>query len=218
MSLRIFEEPAQVIETPQQTDVSFAGRILFCALASLVAVIPAITTAYSGLGVTNVFRRMSNPEHASTAIAMDALHRFNRPLIVALAISAVMSFGFALFLATNAKGRLNSVGLPFSIGIPIIAALPVVFLWFAETTTIDVLGGKVANAAIQESAQTISNLMFSAIAAGLLAQGVTLVCAIVSLFMPITKRTDPLSLRRAFVWAVSGTVLLVFAVAFFVIA
>ena len=217
MSLRIFDEPAQVVETPQQQDVSFAARILFCTWAAVVAAIPAFVTAYSGLAITNVFRAMTNAENARTVVVMDALHRFNRPVVITLAISAFLAFVLALIVATNPRARLNSVGLPFSVSVPIIAALPAVFLWFAETTTIDLITGKLINPNVQATAQTISNLMFSSIAAGLLAQGVSLVCAIVSLFIPITKRPDPLSLRRAFAWAVSGTLLFVFAVAFFVL-
>lgn len=217
MSLRIFDEPAQTAEAPAQVVPSFATRILFCTWAALVAVIPAITTAYSGMAITSVFRRMTNPEYAKTAVVMDALHRFNRPVVLALGIAALLAFAMALVVVTNDKGRLNSVGMPFSIAVPIIAGLPAVFLWFAETTTIDLLTGKLTNPHVPTIAQTISNLLFCAIAAGLLAQAVTLVCAIVSLFIPITKRTDPLSLRRAFTWAVSGTLLLVFAIAYFVI-
>ena len=217
MSLRIFDEPVETVESPQSLDVSFGARILFCSWAALVAVIPAFATAYSGFAITGVFRRMTNAENARAAVIMDALHVSNRPLVIALAVSAFLAFVLALLLATNARARLNSVGLPFSIAVPIIAALPAVFLWFAETITIEVLTTKDRNYPVQATAQTVSNLLFCTIAAGLLAQGVTLVCAIVSLFIPITKRTDPFSLRRAFVWAISGTLLFVFAVAFFVL-
>jgi hypothetical protein len=217
MSLRIFEEPLETVESQQQLDVSFAARILFCIWASLVAVIPAFVTAYCGLAITNIFRSMTSAENASSAVVFDSIHRFNRPVIITLGISAFLSYVLALVLATNPRARLASVGLPFSIAAPIIAALPAVMLWFAETTTIDVLTSKITNAPVQETAQTISNLLFSAIALGLLAQGATLICAIVSLFMPLRKRNEPLSLRRAFVWAASGTVLLVFAVSYFVL-
>jgi hypothetical protein len=218
MSLRIFEEPVEAVESPQQLEASFAARTLFCIWASLVAAIPAFVTSYAGLAITNVFRSMTNAENASTAVVLDALHRFNRPVIITLGISAFLSFALALVIATNPRARLASVGLPFSIAVPIIAALPAVILWFSETTTIDVLSGKITNSPVESTAQTISSLLFSAIALGLLAQGATLICAIVSLFMPLRKRSDPLSLGRAFVWAVSGTLLLVFAAAYFVIA
>ena len=218
MSLRIFDEPAETAEAPQSLDVSFAAKIFFCVWAALVAVIPPITTSYAALGITNMFRSMTNAENAGARVVMDTLHRFNRPLVVALAISAFMAFAFALVIATNVKSRLTSVGLPFSVAVPIIAALPALFLFFAETTTIEVITTKDRNYPVQATAQMVSNLLFCAIAAGLLAQAVTLVCAIVSLFVPVTKRKDPLSLKRAFVWAVSGTLLLVFAVAFFVLA
>jgi hypothetical protein len=217
MSLRIFDETVETVESPQQLDVSFGARILFSAWAALVAIIPAITTAYCGLAMTRVFRSMTSAEDASSAVIFDSLHSFNRPVVITLGISAILSFAMALILATNPKARLASVGLPFSIVVPIIAALPAVILWFAETTTLDVLTGKITNASVQETAQTIGNLFFSAIALGLLAQGVAFICAIVSLFIPLRKRNDPFSLRRAFVWAVSGTLLLVFSIAYFVL-
>ena len=215
MSLRIFEDAPEATETSEPLDVSFWSRILFTAWAAIVAVVPAFTTGYCGLAITNVFRGMTTAENASSSVVLDSMHSFNRPVVITLAISALLSFGMALVLAINPRARLAGVGLPFSIAIPIIAALPALVLWFGETTTIDVLTGKLTHPTVDETAQTISSLFFSAIALGLLAQGVTLVCAIVSLLMPLRKRDDPLSLRRPFVWAVSGTLLLVFAGAFF---
>ena len=215
MSLRIFEDAPEAAESSEPLDVSFGARILFTAWAGIVAAIPAFTTGYCGLAITNVFRGMTNAETASSTVVFNSMHSFNRPVVITLAISALLSFGMALVLAINPRARLAAVGLPFSIAVPIIAALPAVVLWFGETTTLDVLTGKMTHAPVQETAQTISNLFFSAIVLGLLAQGVTLICAIVSLFMPLRKRDDPFSLRRAFVWAVSGTLLLFFAGAYF---
>ena len=217
MSLRIFEDPVEVAESPQPADVSFMARLIFCAAASLVAVIPALVTTYSALSITNLFRSMTSAEDAGAATVLNNIHIFNRPLVIALGISALLSFITALALATNEKRRLAAVGFPFSIGAPIIAATPALILWFAETTIIDVMTGKIMEGPVAVVAQTISNLLFSAAGLGLLAQGATLVCAIVSLCIPVRKRTDPSSLRRAFTWAASGTVLLVFAVAYFVV-
>jgi hypothetical protein len=145
------------------------------------------------------------------------MHIFNRPLVIALGISALLSFVTALVLATNEKLRLAAVGFPFSFVVLIIAALPALFLWFAETTVIDVMTGKITDGSIAETAQRISNLLFSAAGLGLLSQGATFVGAIISLCIPVRKRTDPSSLRRAFMWAVSGILLLVFAGAYFII-
>jgi len=217
MSLRIFEDPVEVAESPQPGDVSFWARIAFCAGALLVAVIPGFVTTYSALAITNLFRGMRNAETAGSAAVLDNIHVFNRPLVIALGISALLSFVTALVLATNEKLRLAAVGFPLSIGVPIIAATPALCLWFAETTIIDVMTGKITEGPVSVVAQTISNLLFSAAGLGLLSQGATFVCAIISLCIPVRKRSDPSSLRRAFTWAVSGTVLLVFAVAYFVL-
>jgi hypothetical protein len=110
-----------------------------------------------------------------------------------------------------------SVGLPFSIGIPILAATPALLLWYAETTTIDVLSGKHTNTPIPVIAETISRFLFWALASGLIVQPVTLVCAVISLCIPVRLRSDAFSLRRAFVWAMVGVLLLVFAGVYFVL-
>lgn len=217
MSLRIFEDPVEVVDSPQPADVSFWARLIFCAGASLVAVIPALVTTYSAVGITNLFRSMTNAENAGAATVLGGIHVFNRPLVIALGISALLSFVTALVLATNEKYRLAAVGFPFSIGAPIIAATPALILWFVETTTIDIVNGKITDGPIEVVAQNISNLLFAATGLGLLAQGAVFVCSIISLCIPVTKRTDPSSSRRAFTWAASGTVLLVFAVAYFVL-
>ena len=217
MSLRIFEDPVEVAESPQPGNVSFWARISFCAGALLVAVIPGIVTTYSALGITNLFRNMTSAENSGAAAVLDNIHVFNRPLVIALGISALLSFAKALVLATSEKLRLAAVGFPLSIGILIIAATPPLILWFAETTIIDVITGKITEGPISVIAQRISNLLFSAAGLGLLSQGAAFVCAIISLCIPVRKRTDPSSLRRAFTWAVSGTILLVFAGAYFVL-
>ena len=182
-----------------------------------MAVIPGFVTTYSALGITNLFRGMTNAETSGAATVLDTIHIFNRPLVMALGISALLSFATALVLATSDKLRLAAVGLPLSIGIPIIAATPPLILWFAETTIIDVMTGKITDGPVEVVAQRISNLLFSAAGLGLLSQGATFVCAIISLCIPVRKRMDPSSLRRAFAWAVSGMVLLVFAGAYFVL-
>ena len=217
MSLRIFEDPVEVAESPQPANISFWTRIAFCGAAALVAVIPGFVTTYSALGITNLFRRITNAESATSASVLDNIHVFNRPLVIALGISALLAFVTALVLAVNEKLRLAAVGYPFSIGVPIIAVTPALFLWFAETTIIDVMTGKITDGPVTVVAQRISNLLFSAAGLGLLSQAATLVCAIISLCIPVRKRTDPSSLRRAFPWAVSAVVLLVFAGAYFVL-
>ena len=217
MSLRIFEDPVEVAESPQPDDVSFWARIAFCAAAALVAVIPGVVTTYSALGITNLFRNMTNAENAGAATVLDGMHVFNRPLVVALGVSALLSFVTALVMATNEKLRLAAVGFPFSIVVLIMAAMPALFLWFAETTIIDVMTGKITDGPVAVIAQRISNLLFSAAGLGLLSQGATFAGAIISLCIPVRKRTDPSSLRRSFTWAVSGILLLVFAGAYFVL-
>jgi len=216
MSLRIFEETAEAPEALPQAEASFPARLIFCGWASLVAALPVLTTIYAAYGVTALFRSMTDAESASASRVLGGLHFFNRPLIIALAVSALLAFATAVVLAIKPKLRAASVGLPFSFGVPILATLPAVFLWITETTTMDVLTGKVTESPASV-AQTISTLLFVALGSSLLMQGVIFVCAIVSLCIPVRKRTDPLSSRRPFAWAVSGMLLLVFATAYFVV-
>jgi hypothetical protein len=217
VTLRLFEEPAEVAESSQQADVSFPARLLFCGWASLVAAIPVITTIYSALGVTRLFRGMTNAESATAASVLAGLRSFNTPLVIALGVAALLAFGLALVLAINSKSRLASVGLPFSFGVPLLAAMPAVFLWLAEANTLDAISGRVTDTPVHVLAQHISNLLFSALVSSLIWQALILTCAIVSLCIPTRKRTDAFSLRRPFAWAVSGMLLLVFAGAYFVL-
>ena len=216
MSLRIFEETAEPAESVQPADVSFPARLIFCGWASSVAAGPVLTTIYGAMGITNLFRGMTNAETASASIVLSGLHFLNRPLIVALVIAALLAFGIAVILAIYPSFRLASVGLPFSFGVPILAIMPAMFLWLAESNTIDVLSGKATDTP-GSVAQTISSLIFIAFGSGLLMQGVILVCAIVSMCITPRRRKDPLSSLRPFAWTVSAMLLLVFAVVFFVL-
>ena len=218
MSLRIFDEPIAVAEPSPETDASFPLRIVFCFWAAMVAIPPAATTAYSGLAITNVIRNARNAETAGSEWILGNMHAFNRPLVIVLAVSALLAFGMALAVAINPKCRLNSVGYPFSVIVSILAIMPAVFLWFAETTITDVLAGRLNNSPVDVVAQRVSNLLFCAISAGLVAQGAAFFGAIISLCIPAKRRADALSLRRAFIWAVSGTLLLAFTVAFLLAA
>lgn len=216
MSLRIFENTVEPPESLPQTNVSFPARLLLCGWASLVAVGPVLTTIYAAWGITNLFRSMTNAETAGAETVRAGLSSFNTPLIIALVISALLAFGLALVLGINHRLRSASVGLPFSFGVPILAIMPAVLLWIAESITMDVLSGKVTESPVSV-AQTISSLLFIAFGSSLLMQGVIFMCAVVSMCIPVRKRTDPLSSRRPFAWAVSGMLLLVFATAFFVL-
>lgn len=216
MTIGLFEEPREAVEL-SQAHVSLAARILFCVWAVLVSGIPALAAAYSALQITQFFRSLRNAEEATKANVFAHLHALNTPMVIALGIAAFLALGFALVLAIEPKRRLASVGLPFSISVSILAAIPAFFLWFAETTIIDGFSGKLGDTSVASTARTVSLLLFAALVWGLLVQGAAVVFAIVSLCIPVKKRTDAFSLRRAFVWAVTGMLLLVFAGAFFVL-
>ena len=217
MTIKLFDEPLEATESAAQLDVSIASRILFAGLASLVAIIPALTAAFTAFRVTRFYASMTNAENTASAHVMSNLDLFNTPMVVALGIAALLAFVIALILAVEPKRQLASVGVPFSIGIPLVASIPALLLWSVETTTLDLLSGKLTGGSVAEVAQRISLLLMAAMVWGLLAVGVTFACSVVSLCIPVSKRTDPLSLRRAFVWAVTGVLLLVFAGAYFVV-
>lgn len=218
MSLRIFDEPIATAELEPEVEASFPLRIVFCFWSAMVAIPAGATTAYSGLAIVRVFRNMRNAETSGSEWILGNIHAFNRPLVIVLAVSALLAFGIALAITISPKCRLNSVGYPFSIIVSILAIMPAVFLWFGETTVTDVITGRMTQGPIEVVAQRISNLFFSAITAGLVGQGAAFFGAIISLCIPVKRRTDALSLRRAFIWAVSGTLLLAFTVAFFLVA
>lgn len=217
MTIRLFEEPGEADELSQQVRVSIAARLFYLAWASMVAFLPALAATYSAFHVVNLFRSMKDAESASAERILTQLHILNTPLVIALAVSAFLAFGIALVLALEPKRRSASVGLPFSIGVPILAATPGFFLWFAETTVIDLLSGNPTNTPVAVIAQTVSLLLFCALGSALFVQVATFACAIVSLCIPAQSRTDAFSLQRVFIWAVTGTLLLAFAGAYFVL-
>jgi len=213
MVTRLFEEPVDAVEPLPPAPL--ATRIFCSAGASLVAIIPAVAATYSAFQVTRFFRTFTDAESVRAARILAQLSVFNTPLIFALGVSALLAFGMAIALATDSTRRQASVGLPFSIGVPLLGITPALLLWWAESTTLDVLSGKLNNSPIQATAQAISNLLFFATAAGLIVPGVVFVCALVSLFIPVRKRMNTFTLSRAFVWGAVGMLLLVLAGAFF---
>jgi hypothetical protein len=216
VTIKIFEEPLETAES-QQLDVSILTRIIFCGLASLVAIVPALAAAITAFRLSRFFAGLRNAESAGSAVVTSNLHVLNTPLVVLLGASAFLAFLIALVLAVDPKYRLAAVGLPFSIGIPLIPAIPALLLWSVETTTLEILSGRLTGGSVQEMAQRISMLLMGTMIFGLLAVGITFVCAVVSLCLPVRRRTEALSLRRAFVWAVTGVLFLVFAGAYFVV-
>jgi hypothetical protein len=216
LTLKLFEEPLESAES-QQAGVSILTRIIFAGLASLVAIVPAVVSSFTAYRVTTLFTGMTNAESSGRLAVTSGLHLLNTPLVVALGASAFLALLLALVLAVDPKYRLAAVGLPFSIGVTLIPAVPALLLWSVVTTVLDILEGRITSGPVDEMAQRISMLLMGAMVFGLLAVAVTLICAIVSLILPVSRRTDPLSLRRAFVWAVTGMLFLVFAVAYFVV-
>ena len=213
MVTRLFEEPVDAVEP--SPPASLASRI-FCSVgASLVAIIPAVAATYSAFQVTRFFRTLTNAETATATRVLAQVSVFNTPLIFALGVSALLAFGMAIALATDSQRRQASVGLPFSLAVPLLGITPALLLWWAESTTLDVLSGKLNNSPIEATAQTIGNLLFLATAAGLIIPGVVFVCAVVSLFIPVRKRMNTFTLSRALVWGGVGMLLLILAGAFF---
>lgn len=217
MTLRLFEEPVEAAESAQQANVSLVERVFYAAWAAVVALIPAIATIYSAYQITNLFRNIRNAETDGATYILTHLHMYNQPLVIALVVAALLAFGVALALATSDKRRWASVGLPFSVGLPILAALPAVLLWWAETTTLDVITNKYIHTPPAVVAQQISMLLFSALALAMLMQGAIVLCAIVSLCIPARRRQEPTAPRRAFIWAVTAVLLLAFALAYYVL-
>lgn len=216
MTLRIFEAPDEAAESIQQAQVSLAPRLLFCFWASLVAAIPTVTTVFAAWQVTGLFRSMTDAENARAERILGYLHIFNLPLIIALCIAAVLAFALAIVLFTKERYRPAAVGLPFSIGVPLLAVTPAIFLWRVESMTIDLLSGRLRGPVVS-TAQTISTLLFTAWGSAFLVQGVILICAVVSLCIPVRLRSDPSSFNRPFIWSVVGVLFLFFAFAYFVL-
>lgn len=217
MTIKLFDAPDEAAEFSEQLPVSIGSRLIYCALALIVAVVPALAAAYGAYCVATVLSGMRDAESAGAARVFTQLHLCNTPLVLALGFSALVAFSTALVLAVEPKRRAASVGLPYSIGVPLIAAIPGMFLWYAETTVMAVLSGKTFDTPIAVLARNISLVLFSVMILGVLAIGASLLCSLVSLCLPAHSRTEPLAQRRVFVWVVTGTLLLAFAAAYFIV-
>src|SRR5215510_8856054 len=101
VTTRLFEEPVDTIEPAPQAQVPLANRILCCAGASLVAIVPAIAARYSAFQVVRLYRTLTDPESIRAAKILAQLSVFNTPLIFALGVSALLAFGIAIALATD---------------------------------------------------------------------------------------------------------------------
>ena len=217
MTTRLFEEPVETVEPSAQAKVPLATRLPYCAVASLVAIVPAVAATYSGFQVMRLFRSMTDAESARAVRILAHLSVSNTPLIIALVVAALLAFALAIALATDSQRRVASVGWPFSIVVPILGATPGLLLWWAETIVIDILSGKLVGAPVQTTAETISNLLFWAIASGLVVPCVVFVGAVVSLCIPVRSRMNAFSVPRAFVWGAVGMIFLIFAGAYLVL-
>jgi hypothetical protein len=216
MVLRILEEP--VDETSQPVEVSIAARLAGCAVACLIALIPAVATSYGAYQLTKLLRGMKDAESVPNAAAMASrLSSFNLPIIIGLAICAVLALGFALVLATNPRLRLASVGLPCTIAILFMAAWPALLLWNVETRVLDVYK-MTRRDDMTATAQTIAFLLFCAFLFGLLTQAASVIAPLTSLLIKPQSRSDPLAPRRAMVWLFGATLLLVFSGAYVIVA
>jgi len=217
VTTRIFEMSDEAVESAQQPEVSFGDRLLCCVWVSVVSVIPALAAAYTAMQIATFFSSLTNAEDATASNVFAQLHILNTPMVIGLGVSAFLAFGFALAVAVEPRLRRASVALPLSIGITLLATMPALLLWTAETSAIAVLSGKLAQTTIASTAQTVSLLLLGTMASGMLVLGANVVFSIVSLCIPIGSRTDESSLRRPFVWGVTGVLLLVFAAAYFVV-
>ncbi|HKN83090.1 MAG TPA: hypothetical protein VJW17_06635 [Pyrinomonadaceae bacterium] len=217
MVLRIFEEPTD--EPTQPVDVSIAVRLAGCAVAWLVAFMPAITAGSSTLQLVRFFRSIT-PETASSKTAiMSALSNLNVPVIIGLCVSALLAFAFAITLAMKPRFRLASVGLPCSVGVLMMAAAPALLLWTAETDIVDVLNltTRSSSAEVASTAKTVSELMFAALGLSILTIPASFIAPLVTLLVSPQSRTEPFSQRRVMVWLCGAVLLLVLAGAYLIV-
>jgi hypothetical protein len=213
----MFPEPHAPTESPEQAPVSIRARIVFCLWAISVAMLPAITAAYSSFRVINSFRTLSNAEESGSEWIQHNLQAANTPLWIAFGISALLAFAMALVLTIKPERRLAGVGLPLSLGLPFLAVTPAVLLGVAESKIREVLSGSFETFSVMDYALTIPWLLMLAIATGVLVLGSTFLCGVVSLFLSPQRRAEALSAPRAFTWFVSGVLLSMSAGAFFML-
>lgn len=212
MVLRILAEP--IDEPVRPAHAPIALRLFGCAAACLIALIPALTAGYSASRLTSFLRGMKDVESVPSAVMIvSTIRSFNEPLIIGLAVSALLALAFGLVLAINPQFRLASVGVPCSIGTLFMAAGPALFLWSAETRVLDVVVYHKLNndADIAATAGTVSLLIFCALLAGVLTVPTSIVAPLVSLLVSVQSRSDGLSPHRAMIWFIGGVLLLSFA-------
>jgi hypothetical protein len=218
MVLRILEEP--IDEPIEPVNASIPLRLAGCAVAWLVAFMPAITAGSSTYRLVVFLRSMVSPEKVpSKAAILSILSNLNVPLVIGLCISALVAFAFALALAFKPRFRLASVGFPSSIGILIMAAAPALLLLIAENYIVDVLNLTVrsSSAEVSATARTISELLFAALGLSVLTVPASFVAPFISLLVSPQSRSEPLSQHRVMVWLCGAVLLLVLAGAYMIV-
>lgn len=216
MVLRIFEEPTD--EPTQSVDVSIAIRLAGCAVAWLVAFMPAITAGSSTLQLVRFFRSITPETAGSKAAVMSVLSNLNVPVIIGLCISALLAFAFAIALAIQPGFRLACVGLPCTVAALIMSAAPALLLWTAETHILDVLHltTRSSSAEVASTAETIAQLMFAASGLGIITVPASFIALLVTLLISPQSRTEPFSQRRLMVWLCGAVLILVLAGAYLI--
>jgi hypothetical protein len=211
MVLKILEE--SIDEPIEPAHAPIAIRLFGCAVACLVALIPALATGYSASRLTSFLRGMKNAESVPSAMMIVSnIRSFNEPLIIGLAVSALFALAFGVLLAVNPQFRLASVGVPCSIGTLFMAAGPALFLWGAEARVMDMVYNKISNQAdVAETASTVSLLIFGAMLTSVLTVPASIVTPLVSLLVSMQSRWQGLSPHRAMIWFIGGVLLLSFA-------
>lgn len=216
-SIPMFEQPHASLDSPEQAPVSVGTRIVFCLWAMSIAMLPAVTAAYSSFRVINSFRTLAIAEESGSEWIHKNLQAANTPLWIAFGISALLAFAMALVLAIKPQLRLAGVGLPLSLGIPFLAVTPAVLVGVAESKIREVLSGSFETFSAMDYALTIPWLLMLAIASGVLVLCVTFLSGVISLFLSPQRRAEALSAPRVFIWFISGVLLLMSAGAFFML-
>ena len=216
MSEMRFEAPAPPEQEPAVAGVSMAARLAGCAIASSIAIIPALAAALCAFRVSRFVGAIGQEpiDEPMTVSSLAAnFTELNMPVVIAICLAALLAIGYGIFLAFAPQQRLAGVGMPFALGAPILGGMAALALWRCEAIILSLFAGDYVYLASPTLPPGLFVLLTYLLA--LLALAASFLGSIVSLLRSPHSRGVPLSATRATIWITGGVLLFACAVPFY---
>ena len=184
---------------------------LWYSLAALAAILPAIGTALAVRGVIKVFEGMAQTGSGGVGTVAIGLYEANWPLIIAVALAAILAGGLAVTVLRNPPAF---PGLLLSLA-PVLGCAPALVLWKVESLTLEVIdpSSTAGMGSVADVSQHISRLVIASFGGS--AAVIFIVIGIFAFSLARRPRSTDSPLPPVAVWAVMTLLLLGLAATFY---